>query len=62
MTNYFWLLNVCPSLKTIVHKYLLRGHTHMEADHVHGLIERTVKKQPTMQIVIPWGWEQLIRA
>lgn len=62
MVNYLWLLNVCPSLKTVEHKYLLRGHTHMEADHVHGLIERTVKKQPTMQIVTPWDWEQIVRS
>lgn len=62
MTSYFWLLNVCPSLKTVVHKFLLRGHTHQEADHVHGLIERAVKRQPTMQIVTTWDWEQLIRS
>lgn len=61
MMNYFWLLNKCPSLKTITHKFLLRGHTHLEADHVHGLIERTLKKQPTMAIVTPWDWQQLIR-
>lgn len=62
LINYFWLLNACPSLKTVTHKFLLRGHTHMEADHIHGLIERTVKNKPTMEIVTPWDWEQVIRA
>lgn len=62
LISYFWLLNVCPSLRTVTHKFLLRGHTHMEADHTHALIERTVKKQPPMQIVTPWDWEQLIRS
>lgn len=60
--NYFYLLNICPSLKSVMHKYLLRGHTHMEADHIHALIERTVKKQPTMAIATPWDWQQLIRS
>ncbi|CAH1105929.1 unnamed protein product [Psylliodes chrysocephalus] len=58
--NYFYLLNSCPSLKSVIHKFPLRGHTHMEADYVHALIERTVKKQPTMTIATPWDWQQLI--
>ncbi|KAJ8931485.1 hypothetical protein NQ314_015597 [Rhamnusium bicolor] len=60
--NYFYLLNVCPSLKKVVHKYLLKGPTHMEADQIHALIERTVKKQPTMTITTQWDWQQLIRS
>lgn len=48
--------------ENVAHKYLLRGHTHMEADHIHALIERSIKKQPAMEIVTPWDWEQLIRA
>lgn len=60
--NYFYLLNICPSLQRVIHKFLLRGHTHMEADHVHALIERTIKKQPTMTIATPWDWQQLIRS
>lgn len=62
LVNYLFLLNICPSLKKVVHKFLLKGHTHMEADHVHALIERTLKKQPTMTIATPWDWQQLIRS
>nr|CAH7748079.1 unnamed protein product [Callosobruchus chinensis] len=53
IVNYFYLLQIkCPSLKRIIHKFLLRGHTHMEADHIHALIERVIKKQPTTKIFI----------
>nr|CAH7736374.1 unnamed protein product [Callosobruchus chinensis] len=62
MLTYLWLLKICPNLKTVEHKYLLRGHTHMEADHIHALIERSLKKQPTMEICTPWDWQQLIRS
>lgn len=61
LVNYFYLLSVCPSLKSVTHKFLLRGHTHNEADHVHALIERSVKNQPPMEICTPWDWQQLIR-
>lgn len=44
MMSYMWLFKICPNLKTVEHKYLLRGHTHMEADHVNALIERCIKK------------------
>ncbi|KAF2893913.1 hypothetical protein ILUMI_12256 [Ignelater luminosus] len=54
--NYFHLLNICPSLKQVDHKLFLRGHAHIEADHIHALIERTVKKQPTMTIATSWDW------
>lgn len=40
-------------------KFLLRGHTHMEADHVHPLIERSLKKQPTKEICTPWEGNNL---
>lgn len=62
MMSYMWLKNTCPNLKIIEHKFLLRGHTHMEADHVHALIEKCLKKQTTMEICTPWDWEQLIRS
>ncbi|CAH2009096.1 unnamed protein product [Acanthoscelides obtectus] len=52
IVNYFYILQIIsPSLKCIIHKFLPRGHTHMEADHIHALIERVIKKQPTMKIV-----------
>ncbi|CAH1990991.1 unnamed protein product [Acanthoscelides obtectus] len=57
--DYFYILQIIsPSLKCIIHKFLPRGHTHMEADHIHALIERVIKKQPTMKICTPWDWQQ----
>lgn len=58
---YFYILSICPKLKIINHKYLLRGHTHLEADTDHALIERQVKKTPAFQIATPWDWQQLVR-
>ncbi|KAJ8911240.1 hypothetical protein NQ315_012227, partial [Exocentrus adspersus] len=43
------------------HKYLLRGHTHMEVDSVHARIERQMKASPDFSIITPWDWQQLMR-
>lgn len=45
----------------ITQKFLLKGHTHMEADTVHALIERKRKKMNNMSILTPWDWQQLVR-
>lgn len=58
---YFWLFTVIPSLKVINHKFLLRGHTHLEVDGAHSLIEREKKKTPSFHIMTPWNWQQLAR-
>ncbi|CAH1959018.1 unnamed protein product [Acanthoscelides obtectus] len=58
---YSYLLMMKPSLKCIEHKFLLRGHTHMEADTVHARIEKQIKSLPQFQICTPWDWQQLIR-
>ena len=50
---YLWLLHNFKALKVINHKYLLKGHTHMEVDTIHSIIERAKKKQPHMSIVTP---------
>lgn len=50
-----------PSIKYIEHKYLLRGHTHMEVDSIHSRIERTMKNSPAFSVVTPWDWQQLVR-
>lgn len=42
-------------------KYLLKGHTHMEADTVLALIERKRKKLKNMMILTPWDWQQMVR-
>lgn len=58
---YFWMLNVKPNLKVINHKFLARGHTHLEADADHSIIERERKKFAQFKIITPWDWQQMIR-
>lgn len=40
---YLWLLEKVPTLKEVNHKFLLAGHTHMEVDGKHSVIERAKK-------------------
>jgi len=58
---YFWMINLKPNLQVITHNFLARGHTHLEADTVHSVIERERKKIPQFQIMTPWDWQQLVR-
>lgn len=58
---YVSILNYIPTLKIINHKYLLRGHTHLEVDSDHSIIERERKKMNKFQIMTPWDWQQLVR-
>lgn len=58
---YFWILHTYPQIKIITQKFLLKGHTHMEADSVHALIERKRKKLSNLAILTPWDWQQLVR-
>nr|CAI5837196.1 unnamed protein product [Callosobruchus analis] len=58
---YVWILRQFPFLEVINHKYLLRGHTHLEVDACHALIERERKKAVGFQIMTPWDWQQLAR-
>lgn len=44
---YLWLLEKVPTLKEINHKFLLAGHTHMEVDGKHSVIERAKKQIKT---------------
>ncbi|KAG5874110.1 hypothetical protein JTB14_015030 [Gonioctena quinquepunctata] len=44
----------------INHKFLEPGHTHQEADTIHGAIEK-VKKYTTAKIEMPRDWANLIR-
>lgn len=41
---YSWLVTKIPTLDVINHKFMLRGHTHLEADIVHAPIERKKKR------------------
>lgn len=47
-------------LAIINHKFLLPGHTHMECDTDHSLIEKK-KKKSRLNIEHPHDWAQLIR-
>ncbi|VEN41695.1 unnamed protein product [Callosobruchus maculatus] len=58
---YLYLLKMKPSLKTISHKFLTKGHTHLEADVDHALIERERKRIPQLKIITPWDWQQVVR-
>lgn len=57
---YFALLKYHPTLKVINHKFLIPGHTHMECDGDHALIERT-RKRTEAKIHHPRDWYQLVR-
>lgn len=50
-----------PHFNVIHHKFLVPGHTHMECDVDHGLIEKK-KKQLSMPIYHPHDWFQLVRS
>ena len=43
----------------ITHRYLEKGHTHMEVDNMHALIERTTKD---LDVFTPSQWYALMRA
>ncbi|CAH1118124.1 unnamed protein product [Phaedon cochleariae] len=57
---YQYALNLHPSLEEINHKFLVPGHTHMECDVDHSVIERAKKKSP-FEIQVPRDWYQLVR-
>lgn len=58
---YLQILKKFPQLQVIEHKFLLRGHTHLEADSAHSLIERQWRKETQFKIMVPWDWQQLVR-
>lgn len=58
---YFLIMQLKPEMRCIEHKYLLRGHTHMEVDTIHARIEKTLRNTPAFSIVTPWDWQQLVR-
>ncbi|CAF4946988.1 unnamed protein product [Pieris macdunnoughi] len=59
MMAYLWILSN-QNIKIINHKYLLKGHTHMEVDVIHSIIEREKKKIQEFPIVTPW--QQFIKS
>lgn len=57
---YMCLLKISKTLKVIYHKFLLRGHTHMEVDSDHSVIERASKKAPSHSIFTCNDWVNVI--
>jgi len=57
-TAFLYALQECPNIKTIDHKFLTTGHTHMEVDSVHGQIEKQKKK---VNVYIPRDYNNIIR-
>ncbi|CAG9839154.1 unnamed protein product [Diabrotica balteata] len=56
---YLYVVQKFPHL-VINHKFLLTGHTHMEVDAVHAVIEKKKKRLSTMSIQTPREWAQFI--
>lgn len=57
---YIWLLTRIPNLTEINHKYLLAGHTHMEVDGQHSIIERAKKNQISHSVFTCNDWVNFI--
>lgn len=50
----------CPHIICIDHKFLVPGHTHMECDYDHSVIERAKKKHSTIHH--PRDYYQMVRS
>lgn len=53
-------VSTVDNIETIDHKFLVPGHTHMECDVDHSVIERK-KKRAAIQIHHPRDWYQFVR-
>lgn len=49
------------SIETIDHKFIISGHSHMECDTDHSVIERA-KRKTTTKFNYPYDWVQLMRS
>lgn len=59
---YLHAVRQFKNIKTITHKYLIKGHTQNEGDSVHSLIERQCKKQlKSGPIYTPEAFVSIIR-
>lgn len=45
ISMYLYAVQNLPNIKSITHKYLIKGHTQNEGDSVHSQIEREIKRQ-----------------
>ncbi|CAH2102002.1 unnamed protein product [Euphydryas editha] len=59
---YLYALNEIHNLKSITHKFLIKGHTQNEGDAVHSTIEKRIKKAlRSGPIYVPDQYVQIIR-
>lgn len=59
---YQYALKVFPNVKTITHKFLIRGHTQNEGDSVHSVIEKQIKLSlKSSPIYTAYQYAQIIR-
>jgi hypothetical protein len=60
---YSYAVTHFHNIHTITHKYFIKGHTHNEADNVHSLIEKEIKKnEKAGPIYIPYQYVTLIKS
>ncbi|CAK1603114.1 unnamed protein product, partial [Parnassius mnemosyne] len=59
---FTYLLSVKPSIKLINHKFMVPGHTHVEVDLDHAIIEKKKKKKTEIEIYHPHDWMQLVKS
>lgn len=59
-TMFMTFLETSKSIETIEHKFLVVGHSHMECDVDHALIERK-KKRTNAKIHHPHDWYNFVR-
>uniref|UniRef100_A0A6P7FZ14 Uncharacterized protein LOC114334216 n=1 Tax=Diabrotica virgifera virgifera TaxID=50390 RepID=A0A6P7FZ14_DIAVI len=63
MAMHLYAFQKYPNIKTITHKYLIKGHTQNESDSVHSQIERQTKRQlRSGPIYTPEGFIGAIKA
>lgn len=58
--TFLSVMAIKKAIKIIDHKFLISGHTHMECDIDHGLIEKQ-KKNNDLKLSHPHDWFQLVR-
>lgn len=57
---FTWVMQNTP-VQTIDHKFMISGHSHLEVDTDHGIIEKK-KKKTDIEIYHPHDWIQLIKS
>ncbi|CAH1974749.1 unnamed protein product [Acanthoscelides obtectus] len=60
MNMFQYVVHTHATVNRIDHKFLVPGHTHLECDIDHSVIERA-KKKTSISIHVPRDWYQLVR-